>query len=161
MKIRLLAVGTKLPNWVTEGFNEYIKRLPQSFSLELCEIPAEKRPTNPSKISDALIKQIKEKEGFRILSKVNANHKLIALDVLGKPWSTETLSKNLNEFKQEGQNIDLIVGGPDGLSMECLNKANLKWSLSPLTLPHPLVRIVIAEQIYRAHSILTNHPYHR
>ncbi len=85
----------------------------------------------------------------------------MALDVLGKPWSTETLAQRLSDWQMNGRNVSLLVGGPDGLSRACLDRADMKWSLSALTLPHPLVRVVLAEQLYRAWTITVNHPYHR
>ncbi len=155
MRIRLIAIGHKMPEWVTAAWNDYTKRLPQYCSLELIEIPAEKRTKN----SD--ISQLVLREGEKILREVSSSNRLVALEVKGQSWSTEKLSQQLNLWMQEGRNIDLIVGGPDGLSSVCLQKAEIKWSLSALTLPHPLVRIIVAEQIYRAVSLLQNHPYHR
>lgn len=155
MHIRIIAVGTKMPSWVEEGYYEYAKRFPPSCTLELVEIPAEKR----SKNSD--IARLTQREGEKILSAIKSGTRVIALDVQGKLWSTEQLSQNLEGWHQEGRNIDLLIGGPDGLASECLQKAEMKWSLSPLTLPHPLVRIVLAEQLYRALTIMHNHPYHR
>jgi 23S rRNA (pseudouridine1915-N3)-methyltransferase len=155
MLIRLIAVGNKMPDWVETGFQEYAKRLPAGYTLKLIEISPEKR----SKQSD--IKRITEKEGEKILALLKPENLIIALDIPGQRWSTEQLAKSLHNWHAESQNVDLLVGGPDGLSPACLQKARLKWSLSPLTLPHPLVRIIVAEQIYRAFSIIQNHPYHR
>jgi 23S rRNA (pseudouridine1915-N3)-methyltransferase len=155
MLIRLLAVGNKMPDWVTNGFADYVKRFPSSCSLELVEIPAEKR----TKQSD--VTRLMQREGEKILAAVKPGHKVIALEVKGQSWSTEQLSRQLQNWLNDGRNIDMMIGGPDGLSSACLQKAEVKWSLSPLTLPHPLVRIVVAEQLYRAQSILQNHPYHR
>lgn len=155
MHIRILAIGTKMPSWVNEGFNEYAKRFPFSCKLELMEIPAEKRTKN----SD--IKRIIQREGEKIISALKPDNHVIALDVNGKSWNTSELANKIETWLQEGRNIDLIIGGPDGLSTECLQKAAMRWSLSPLTLPHPLIRIVLAEQLYRALMILQGHPYHR
>jgi 23S rRNA (pseudouridine1915-N3)-methyltransferase len=155
MIIRLIAVGNKMPAWVTEGYQEYAKRFPASCTLELIEIPPEKR----TKTSD--IKRLKQREGEKILAVINPSHRILALEVSGKSWSTEQLSQHLTAWHQDGRNSDLLIGGPDGLSAECLQKAEIKWSLSPLTLPHPLVRIVVAEQLYRAITIMQGHPYHR
>ncbi len=155
MIIRILAIGTKMPAWVNDGFNEYAKRISGSLSLELLEISAEKR------FKTADIQRLTEKEGDKLLTAIKPTHKVIALDVKGASWSTEQLSTHLQKWQTDGRNIDLLIGGPDGLADACLEKAELKWSLSPLTLPHPLVRIVLAEQIYRALSILQHHPYHR
>jgi len=155
MIIRILAVGTKMPSWVQEGFEEYAKRFTAGCSLELCEIPAEKRGKN------ADIARLVEREGERLLAAVKPNHHIIALEVTGQAWSTLQLAQELKTWQTHGRHIDLLIGGPDGLSDACRKKAHATWSLSPLTLPHPLVRIILAEQLYRAMSILQNHPYHR
>lgn len=155
MRVRLITVGTKMPDWVTTGFNEYQKRLNQDVQLELVEIPAGKRGKN------ADVNRIVAKEGEQILSLLNPQEHIIALDVKGKRFTTEKLSARLNELMHNGQPVALLVGGPEGLAAECRNRASEKWSLSDLTLPHPLVRIVIAEQLYRAWSLLKGHPYHR
>lgn len=155
MLIRLLAIGTKMPSWIETGFLDYAKRFPPSCQFELVEIEAAKRTKN------SVTEQIIEQEGDKLLSAIKPGNHVIALDVKGKMWSTEELSLNLKNWQNGRRNIDLLVGGPDGLSARCLQKAETKWSLSPLTLPHPLVRIILAEQLYRAVSILQNHPYHR
>lgn len=155
MKIRLLTITHKSPSWIQEGYEEYAKRLPAAYALELVEIPAEKRSTN------ADLKRITEREGEKMLAAIKPNNRVIALDVKGKPWSTEELAQQLANWQQDGRNIDLLVGGPEGLAASCLQKAEEKWSLSPLTFPHIIVRLIVAEQIYRAWSILQNHPYHR
>jgi 23S rRNA (pseudouridine1915-N3)-methyltransferase len=155
MLIRLIAVGNKMPDWVEAGFAEYAKRLPQGYSLKLVEIAPEKRG------KQADIKRITEKEGEKILATLKVGNLIVALDVLGQSWSTEQLAASMKTWHSENREVDLWVGGPDGLSLACQQKAHLKWSLSALTLPHPLVRVVLAEQLYRAWSILNNHPYHR
>lgn len=144
-----------MPDWVTLGFDEYSKRLPAGYTLKLTEITPEKRT------KQADIPRITEKEGEKILAAIKPGHLVIALDVKGQSWSTEQLATSLKTWHAENQNIDLLVGGPDGLSPRCLQHARIKWSLSPLTLPHPLVRILLAEQLYRAWSIIQGHPYHR
>ena len=155
MKIRILTITHKSPAWLQEGYQEYAKRLPSSCSLELIEIPAEKRGTN------ANIKQIIEREGEKMLRSINKQHYVIALDIKGHSWTTEELAKQLAQWHLDGRHIDLLVGGPEGLSSDCLKICNTTWSLSRLTFPHFLVRLIIAEQIYRAWSILQGHPYHR
>jgi 23S rRNA (pseudouridine1915-N3)-methyltransferase len=155
MLIRILTIGNKMPDWVETGYLDYVKRLPPNWTLELIEIPLEKRT------KQADIARIKQREGEKLLAAIKPHHRIIALEVTGKPWTTEQLATQLQTWHDQTQPIDLLIGGPDGLAPECLQKAHLKWSLSPLTLPHPLVRIVLAEQIYRAYSILNNHPYHR
>jgi len=155
MKLNLLAVGTKMPTWVTEGYQEYAKRMPRECSLHLHEIAPAKRGKS------GCAGQWVCEEGGRILAAIPDNHHVVALDVKGKAWSTEQLSEQLKAWQADGRDVSLIVGGPDGLTDECLQRANQRWSLSALTLPHPLVRIVMAEQLYRAWTVLQNHPYHR
>lgn len=153
--IRLLTVGNKMPAWVEAGFKDYAKRFTPACQLELVEIPAEKRTKH------ADIPRLMEREGEKLLAAIKPTHFIIALEVTGKAWSTPQLATQIQQWQRNGRNVDILIGGPDGLSTACLQKAELKWSLSPLTLPHPLVRIVVAEQLYRALSILQNHPYHR
>jgi 23S rRNA (pseudouridine1915-N3)-methyltransferase len=155
MRIRLLAVGQKMPDWVTEGYQEYAKRLQDDVRLELVEIPAAKRGRHND--TDAW----KRQEAEALQAAIHPSDRVVALDVLGKPWSTENLRDRTAQWLQGGQNIALLVGGPDGLAPDLLAQASERWSLSPLTLPHPLVRIVVAEQIYRAWTLLKGHPYHR
>jgi len=155
MRIRLLTITHKMPAWIQEGYEEYAKRLPSSCTLELVEIAAEKRGNN------ADIKRITAREGEKMLAAIKPNHHVIALDVKGKLWSTEDLSTQLGQWLQDGRHIDLLVGGPEGLAPECMKKAENVWSLSPLTFPHFIIRLMVAEQIYRAHSMLQGHPYHR
>lgn len=155
MLLRIIAIGTKMPSWVSEGYLDYARRFPPGWNLELCEVPAIKRGKN------AVIQEIITEESERILRIIKPTHRIIALDVKGSSWSTEQLANNMQSWSQEKRNIDLIIGGPDGLSESCLKKAETRWSLSALTLPHPLVRIVLVEQLYRALCILQRHPYHR
>jgi len=155
MNINLIAIGNKMPHWVNEGYQEFSKRLPNEFKLNLVEILALKRTKNTN------INQIIEQEGKALLAAVPKNNRIIVLDIEGKSWSTEKLAENLQQWREESRDISLLIGGPEGLSDECLKKAEIKWSLSDLTFPHPLVRVIVAEQLYRAWTILTNHPYHR
>jgi 23S rRNA (pseudouridine1915-N3)-methyltransferase len=155
MNIHLLAVGTKMPKWVSIAYQEYAQRLPMKCSLVLKEITAEKRTKNSN------IEAIIDKESEKIKAAIPANCRIVALEVTGKIWSTEKLAVRLEAWMMGGQDIALIVGGPDGLNDEILAMAHEKWSLSELTFPHPLVRVILAEQIYRAYSIIENHPYHR
>ncbi|MFK5892471.1 MAG: 23S rRNA (pseudouridine(1915)-N(3))-methyltransferase RlmH [Pseudomonadota bacterium] len=155
MKINLIAIGSKMPEWVKTGFSEYQRRLTQDCKLNLHEIPAIKR----TKQTD--LNKVREIEGQKILTSIPSGNFVIALEVNGKNWSTEALSQQMSQWMLSGQDISLLIGGPEGLSQSCRDKADQLWSLSPLTLPHPLVRIIVAEQLYRAWSILKNHPYHR
>ncbi|AQT62070.1 MAG TPA: 23S rRNA (pseudouridine(1915)-N(3))-methyltransferase RlmH [Cellvibrio sp.] len=158
MRIRIIAVGTKMPDWVEQGYAEYAKRMPRDVTVEMVELPLAQRGKNTD-IATAMAK-----EGEAIVAAIEKGGKgeqVIALEVKGKPWSTEQLAENLAGWKMSGFNYCLLIGGPDGLAPECLSLASIKWSLSPLTLPHPLVRILVIEQLYRACSILQNHPYHK
>jgi len=155
MKIYFLAIGQRMPGWVEQGYKEYASRLSGTVQVELKEIPAAKRVRN------SVIKKIKQDEGKRLLAAVPAGAKIIVLDEHGKSQTTKQLASHLDEWIQMSQNMAILIGGPDGLSDECLQKADLKWSLSDFTFPHPLVRIILVEQIYRAWSLLNNHPYHR
>lgn len=155
MRIKLIAVGTKMPSWVNEGFKEYQKRLNQDIVLELHEIPAGKRGKN------ADVQRVTDKEGEQMLAAVGNNDRVIALDVLGKRQTTEKMAGRLQELLPQGRHISIFIGGPEGLSKECLQRADEKWSLSDLTLPHPFVRVMLAEQLYRCWSVIKGHPYHR
>jgi 23S rRNA (pseudouridine1915-N3)-methyltransferase len=155
MKCRLIAAGTRLPDWVDRGFEDYRQRLRTPLTLALVEIPiAKRRPgENPAPAV--------AREGAEMLAALKPGEFVTTLEVGGKAMSTEQLSAWLARRLQEGRPLALLVGGPDGLSSACLERAELRWSLSPLTLPHALVRIIVAEQIYRAMSLLASHPYHR
>ena len=155
MKIRLLAVGTKMPGWVEEGIETYSKRLPRDFSLEIEEIPLGQRGKN------ADIAKARAQEAQRIRDKLRGDEYVVALEVKGKTWSTEQLADEADAWRMLGKDIVLLVGGPDGLEPSLSAMADKAWSLSPLTLPHPLVRIMLAGQLYRAWTLLVGHPYHR
>ncbi|MBL4796184.1 MAG: 23S rRNA (pseudouridine(1915)-N(3))-methyltransferase RlmH [Oleispira sp.] len=155
MKLRLLAVGQKMPSWVEQGYKEYAKRLPADCKLELVELASGHRGKSTS------VTKVKQQEGEMLLKAIKPQEWVVALDVKGKPWSTEQLSEQLAGWRMDGKDICLLIGGPNGMSDEVMARANQRWSLSNLTLPHPLVRIVMAEQIYRAWTILQNHPYHK
>lgn len=160
MKVRILAIGNKMPKWIQSGFDEYYKRIQPMLSTEIVELTAAKRAKNPS---DTHLAQYREQEGQSILAAhANVNREqLWVLDVKGKMLSTEDLAAKLAAAMQQGDDIALVIGGADGISPEVLAQADMKWSLSALTLPHPLVRVVLMEQLYRAMSINHHHPYHR
>lgn len=155
MHIDLICVGQKMPLWVETGFNEYAKRLPPSCRLNLIEIPLRKRTKN------ADLTRLQRQEGEQMLAAIAQGAFVIALDECGQTWNSLQLAKQLAHWMQEYSTCALLVGGPDGLSTKCLQRAQQRWSLSPLTLPHQLVRIIVAEQLYRAWTLLNNHPYHR
>lgn len=155
MNIHLLCVGQKMPDWVVRGYQEYAKRMPPACRLQLVEIPLKKRAKNADLV------RLQEEEGARMLAAIPRQARVIALDERGQNWNTRQLSAQLGDWLQGGQDVALLVGGPEGLASACKQRAQQHWSLSPLTLPHPLVRVVLAEQLYRAWSLLNNHPYHR
>ena len=144
-----------MPAWVSDGYDQYARRMPPDCRLELTEIPAVQRGKN------ADIKRIVEQEGKKLLTSAPKKSQIIALNAEGKSWSTEQLAQQLDRWMQHGSDLALLVGGPEGLHTSCLQAASQQWSLSPLTFPHPLVRIIVAEQLYRAVSLLRGHPYHR
>jgi 23S rRNA (pseudouridine1915-N3)-methyltransferase len=155
MQIHLIAVGDKMPRWVQQGYDEYAKRLPAECALRLVEVAASRRGKN------ADIARIRRDETGRLLAALPKDADAIALEVGGRAWSTEQLAAQLDGWMHGGRDVALLVGGPEGLGEAARAAARRQWSLSPLTLPHPLVRVILAEQLYRAWSILNNHPYHR
>ena len=154
MRLRLIAVGTRMPAWVSAGYDDYARRLPRELKIDLVEIPLAARSGNPD------IPRLKAAEGERILRAVG-EARLIALDEHGKSLPTLQWADALNDWMREGRDVALAVGGPDGHHESVLARAEARWSLSKLTLPHALVRVFVAEQIYRAWSVTVGHPYHR
>ena len=145
MRVRIVAVGTRMPEWVAVAYEDYTRRLRSSMRVDLDELAVGKN-------------RIEEEK--RLLERVGDDY-LVALDEHGKSLTTLALAKWLGERKQDGRNLSFVIGGPDGLGPEILKKAALRWSLSGLTFPHAMVRVILAEQLYRAQSVLQNHPYHR
>lgn len=155
MKIELLAAGTKPPAWIKEGVTEYQKRMPRECALEIREMAIAKRFKNDS------LEKLKNEEGKGIRKQFVKGARLIALDQKGSLWSTADLANRMKQWMSEYSHIQILIGGPDGLSKSCLDDVDDTWSLSRLTFPHFLVRVLVAEQLYRAWSMLNNHPYHR
>ncbi|MBW6087164.1 23S rRNA (pseudouridine(1915)-N(3))-methyltransferase RlmH [Escherichia coli] len=155
MKLQLVAVGTKMPDWVQTGFTEYLRRFPKDMPFELIEIPVGKRGKN------ADIKRILDKEGEQMLASRRQKPHCHPRYSGASHWDTPQLAAELERWKLDGRDVSLLIGGPEGLSPACKAAAEQSWSLSALTLPHPLVRVLVAESLYRAWSITTNHPYHR
>ncbi|HCA37115.1 MAG TPA: 23S rRNA (pseudouridine(1915)-N(3))-methyltransferase RlmH [Gammaproteobacteria bacterium] len=155
MKIRLISVGTRMPSWVKEGTTEYSKRIERDLNFSLVEVPLAKRAKNQS------AEVSKAKEGVDLRAQIKPGDYVVALDVVGKPFSTADLAGRIQNFRADGRDLAFLVGGPDGLDAACLAWSDARWSLSALTLPHPLVRILMIEQLYRAASIISGHPYHR
>lgn len=155
MKIKIIAIGQKMPSWVYEACDEYHRRFPRHFIVEIIEIPASKR----SEKSD--LNKIKIQEGEQLLNACSPQDHIIALDLAGKNWSSEQVAAQIERWQHDGRDIALLIGGPEGLSDECKRRAAQSWCLSPLTLPHPLVRVLLMECLYRAWSINNHLPYHR
>ncbi|MGZ8137417.1 MAG: 23S rRNA (pseudouridine(1915)-N(3))-methyltransferase RlmH [Methylococcaceae bacterium] len=155
MQIHLISVGSRMPGWVQQGYEEYAKRLPRECELVLKEIA----PGYRSKNSDVV--RIVRDEGERMIAAIPSDAHVVTLDIPGKAWTTPELAQAMRRWLESGQSVALLVGGPEGLADSVKQLARESWSLSKLTFPHPLVRIVAAEQLYRAWSILNNHPYHR
>jgi len=155
MRARLIAIGERMPAWVAEGFAEYRKRLSHDLPLELTEL----KPGARGKGRDDT-RAIHE-EGAAILAALPRDIHVVALDGRGKPWSSEELAEQLAKWRMAGRDLAFLIGGPDGHAPEVLARADQKWSLGALTLPHMLVRLVLVEQLYRASTLLAGHPYHR
>lgn len=155
MNITLLAVGTKMPNWVEQGYREYAQRMPNLCSLKLVEIPAKKRGKN------ADTARILRDEATALQAAAPKGALVIALDRKGKHISTENLAQHLQSWIDESQDVTIMIGGPEGIAPKFLATVQTKWSLSALTFAHPVVRVMLAEQLYRAWSINANLPYHR
>ena len=152
MQLSLCAVGKKMPDWVQTGAADYQKRLPKQWQLTVHEVAQ-------AKLGSAAQNKIKEGQG--LLACVPEKAHVIALDNRGKSWSTEALATQLTQWQELGKPVSLLIGGPDGLDDASYQRADQQWSLSPLTFPHPIVRVLVLEQIYRAYTLTINHPYHR
>ncbi len=155
LKITVITLGNKMPDWVNQGTHDYAKRFNDGIQLKLIEIPLIRR----SKSSD--LTRIMEKEASLIKEALPTGARLIALEIGGKSYSSEELALKITQLQQTASHLCFLIGGPEGLSQETLKLCNESWSLSKLTLPHPLVRIVLLETLYRAWSIINNHPYHK
>lgn len=155
MKLIIVSVGHKMPDWITAGFNEYAKRMPREALISLLEIKPEPRTTGKTTM------QIMEAEAQRILSALPQNCLRIALDERGIQPTTKQLSAQMQDWMREGRDVAFIIGGADGLHESVKQAAQQLLALSALTLPHAVVRVLLAEQLYRAHSLIHNHPYHR
>lgn len=153
MRARIVAIGERMPAWVAEGFGEYRKRLGRELPLELVEIKPPVRGRD--------LKRAMAEEGEALLAAVPRDAHVIVLDGCGSAWSSEQLAEQLKRWRMDGRDLAFLIGGADGHADAVLQRANQRWSLGPLTLPHMLVRLVVAEQLYRAAMIAAGHPYHR
>ena len=155
MHIRLLAVGDRQPAWVDDAFSIYAGRLPRDWMFRLDEIATARRSRNDRN------QQAKQAEGQRILEKLSSNEQLVLLDERGRQLSSRSLARKLAAWQNDGRDLCMVIGGPDGVSDAVRKRADFTWSLSELTLPHGLARVLLAEQLYRAWSLQSGHPYHR
>jgi 23S rRNA (pseudouridine1915-N3)-methyltransferase len=155
MQLQVLAIGRRMPPWVGDGVTEYASRLPAERGWRVVELPLGQRARGVA--ADRAVTD----EGERMLARSPADAFVVALDERGDAWNSRDLARHLGRWRDENRTVVLMVGGPDGLAPACKERANDVWSLSALTLPHGLVRVVVAEQVYRAWSLLNNHPYHR
>ncbi len=155
MHIRLLAVGDRQPSWVDEAFATYAARLPREWQFRLDVIPTVRRQKHDKS------KQAMETEGERILGKLQPAEQVVLLDERGRELDSKALARKLQGWQADGRNLCFVIGGPDGVSAACKQRADFSWSLSQLTLPHGLARVLLSEQLYRAWSLQTGHPYHR
>lgn len=154
MKINLIAIGKKMPDWISHGIEHYKKQLPKNYNFTITALESQNRKS----ISAENTKNLEEK---LILDAASGSSLLIAFDERGKQQSSKELSKSIEKWQLEGESVAMIIGGADGLSSELKQKCNLIWSLSNLTLTHSMARLLLVEQLYRGHSLMTNHPYHR
>ncbi|KAA0449288.1 MAG: 23S rRNA (pseudouridine(1915)-N(3))-methyltransferase RlmH [Candidatus Thioglobus sp.] len=154
MKINLIAIGKKMPSWIQTGIEHYQKQLPSGMNFNLITIEGQKR-------KNTSIEQIKIAEGELLLNASVGSNLIIAFDENGKQNSSKEIANSLQNWQQNGVSVALLIGGADGLSEQIKKQAHQLWGLSNLTLPHSMARLLAVEQIYRAHSLLTNHPYHR
>jgi 23S rRNA (pseudouridine1915-N3)-methyltransferase len=155
MKLVILAVGHKMPDWITNGFDEYAKRMPPELRIELKEIKPEQRSSGRNAES------VMAAEKQRIEAALPKNARVVALDERGRDWTTTQLANALPGWQQDGRDVAFVIGGADGLAPEVKARAEIMLRVSSLTLPHGMVRVLLAEQLYRAWSITQNHPYHR
>lgn len=152
MRLTVAAVGSRMPDWVAKGWDQYARRMPAHLALELVEVAV---------AGKAGAGREPAVEGERLRQKLPERARIVALEITARPWSTEKLAERLEQWQLDGDPVCFLIGGADGLAADLLAEAHERWSLGPATLPHMLVRVVVAEQLYRASTILSGHPYHR
>ena len=155
MHIRLIAVGDRQPSWIDSAFENYVQRLPRQWQFRLDLI------ATASRSKKSIAEVAKTAEGQKVLAKIKGPECVIVLDEKGKEFSSKELAARLVDWQSDGRDLTFVIGGPDGVSDDCIQRANHLWSLSRLTLPHGLARVLFAEQLYRAWCLTTGHPYHR
>ena len=155
MHIRLIAVGDRQPGWVDDAFNIYTARFPREWQFQIDQIATARRSKNNKS------QQAMDAECTQILARVRKTEQVILLDERGKQFRSQQLAGKLGDWQSDGRDLCFIIGGPDGVAAACRERADSSWSLSELTLPHGLARVLFAEQLYRAWSMQTGHPYHR
>ena len=153
MNARLLAVGARQPRWIEDAFTDYVRRLPRGDVLGLEPVPAAP--------GDMAARRAREVEGAKLLDRIGARDRVVVLDVRGEALSTAAFVGKLEGWRMDGRKVTFVIGGANGLSEPVLARADFTWSLSPLTFPHGLARVLVAEQVYRAWAVLAGHPYHR
>ncbi len=155
MHMRLIAVGDRQPGWVDGAFDTYVSRLPREWKFRLDEIATVRRNKNDKS------QQARQAEGEKILAKLDPTEQVVLLDERGRQFTSRGLACKLTDWQTDGRDVCLLIGGPDGVSENVRQRANFIWSLSELTLPHGMARVLLIEQLYRAWSLQTGHPYHR
>lgn len=155
LNIQIVAIGTRMPSWIEAGVNEYLKRIPRGVNLRIIELSSGDRGKGGSAAS------ARETEAKLILDKIAGVDRVVALDERGSGFSTKKLAAVLEDLQMQSMSLAFVIGGADGLSSQVLDRANMTWSLSDMTFPHALVRVILVEQVYRALMINANHPYHR
>lgn len=155
IKISIIALGTKMPQWVEMATSDYLKRIQEYANVNLIEIPLEKRAKSGSNDKQ------RQKEADKVIQSLPKSAKIIALEIEGKSYTSTALSEHLEQISIQHSHLCFIIGGPEGIHQDVLKACDAKWSLSELTLPHPLVRVLLIETLYRAFSIRANHPYHK
>ncbi|MBL4622690.1 MAG: 23S rRNA (pseudouridine(1915)-N(3))-methyltransferase RlmH [Immundisolibacteraceae bacterium] len=155
MQLEIVAVGKKMPGWVDVAFADYQRRFPRNLPVKLQALEASRRTATVNQ------ERGRQVESEQLIAAVASGSRIICLDQGGKSWSTAQVSSQLADWMQDGRSVSLLIGGADGMTEQCLQQADQCWSLSPLTLPHPMVRVILIEQLYRGWSMLQNMPYHR
>ena len=154
MKINLITIGKKAPEWINTGIQHYQKQLPSNYNFTITALESQSRKSNN-------IERIKSLEGDMLIEAASASTTLIGFDEKGKQQTTKSIAQSIKDWQFQGNSVALLIGGADGLSTECKKKCHQLWGLSGLTMTHTMARLLVVEQLFRGHTLLTNHPYHR